>query len=413
MNARRTWMAAGVAVLIAGGALSAITWPAPVAVGEPRPAATARATPVPPGRDAVWTRANAALAANDRDGFLDIAVGDARDALARWWDATAVLGRDVAVITPWNDAYVYLGAALDHAPRVARGIGDDDGGLVQLQGGYYDTTWEGDRLATLSPTAEPAPWDDTALTARRADRVTLYGAADEAGLLDDNITVATDAAERARQIVTDLGGTPLVDGFLVALTDDDDRMRRWQFGQRAGWAMDIAGFAVTRARPADGEPWIPAEVATGPGSSGAVLVLGPRSADQRLDTFTHEFVHALHYAAAPRSEGEVEDATAEGIAEWATARSGASADRFDEPDVRRVIAEHGVEAFSNTAIRSADAWTAYAAAASFYAFVDAAGGDAWRLAVDAQRSGGPLAAAAARQDPAFTVEAWQAWIAAR
>ncbi len=412
MNARRAWIVSGLAVLIAGGALSAFTWPTPVPVGEPRPAAT---TPVsaPAGRDAVWARANSALAAGDRDAFLDIAVGDARDALAHWWDATAVLGRDTAVITPWNDAYVYLGAALDHAPRIARGIGDDDGGLVQVQGGYYDTTWQGDRLATLSPTPEPAPWDDTALTARRADAVTLYGATDEAWLLDDNLAVAADAAERARRVVTDIGGTPLVDGFLVALTDDAERMRRWQFGQGTGWAMEVAGFAVTRARPADAEPWIPAEVATGQGSSGVVLVLGPRSAGQRLDTFTHEFVHALHYAAAPHTEGEVEDATAEGIAEWATARSGASADRFDEPEVRRVIAELGVEAFSNTRIRSADAWTAYAAAASFYAFVDAAGGDAWRLAVDAQRSGGPLAAAAARQDPAFTAEAWQAWIAAR
>lgn len=409
---RAAWLISGAAVLLAGALTTTLTWPAHVDPGRAAAAPAVEAADAT-GRDDVWRRANAALTADDREAFLAVAVGDARAELAQWWDSTAALGRTTAVLTPWDDAYVYLGAALDHAPHLARGSGVDDAGLTQLQGSYYDTTWDGDQIATLSPTPSPAPWDETALTAVRADGVTLYAASDEAHLLEADLPIAQDASHRARQVISDLGATPTLDGFLVGLTDDDARMARWQFGDHGGWGMTVAGFALPALRPSTPEPWIPAEVATGDGSSGALLVLGPSSADQRLETYTHEFIHALHYAAAPHSEQPLEIAIDEGFAEWATARTGVTDDLFDDPMVRDAIATRGTAAYSDEAIRSADAWIAYAAAASYFAFVDATGGDAWRLAVDAARSGGTLADAAARLDPAYDAAAWQAWISSR
>lgn len=404
------WIVAATLILLIGGTVTAMTWPAPVSAADaPTPSPT---TVTEDQRENQrWIAINDALAAGDREAFLAQSTGTARDTLARWWDGTKAIGWDTAVMTPWDETIVYLGARLTHAPAPVRGDGTEDAGLALLQGGYYETTWQDGLIATITPYAQPKPWDESAIHAIAGAGVTVFGRADEAGLIDATLPVAERAAAAALAEVRALGGTVPVSGFLVAVTDDDAALARWQFGDGQVWDMEIAGFAMPTNRPAEAAPWIAPTVAVGPAHSGTITAVGPLSADERLDTLTHEFIHVLHHAATASATDAAPVSVAEGLANWVTSRALDTRASFDYPDVRDAVATRGVDAFSDEQMRDADAWIGYAAAESFYAYIAAAGGDPWALAVSAENSGESLPAAALRQNAAFTADAWAAWVA--
>ncbi|WP_040167686.1 hypothetical protein [Microbacterium gorillae] len=411
---RLGWALGVAAALVAVAVTAGVTWPAPVALAEPAPSPSVSASAISGDRAAVWDELNTALAEKDRAGFLAHASGAAAQALARWWDGTTAIGWDTAAITPWDDATVVLGAELAFAPSSARGSGTPDAGLDLLQGSYYRVTWDDSgALATFEPYFAPLPWDGGPLHVARAEHVVLFGASDEAALIDAELATAEQSAVLALDELKALGGQVPVTGFLAAITDSTERLTRWHFGDDAEWDMAVAGFAGSAFRPPRDEPWLPARIATGEVSSGTIVCLGPLSRDQRVETFTHEFLHALHYAAVSTGATGAPQAVMEGFAEFATARSGADADRSTDSRVTAAIADRGTAAFSDEALRSTDAWIAYAAAASVYAWVADAGGDPWRLAVTAQSEAQDLMTAAAAQNPALTPAAWQAWATSR
>ena len=411
------WIAAGIAALLVVGVLTAVTWPPHVVLSKPAElwgdgvtSSEGSGDTLTP-RDRVFTDMNAAMLAKDRDGFLAHTTGDATAQLGQWWDNTQQIGWDTAAITPWDDTTVLLGAQLAFAAHPERGSGDEDAGLQLIQGFYYSVTWEENLLSSITPYYEPMPWDEGPIHVARAEHVVLFGAADEAALVDATLADAEAGAVRALDFVDSLGTDLPADGFVSAVTDSDERMYRWQYGSGEGWEMEVAGFAMPTSRPARPEPWLDPVIATGDGTSGTVVALGPKSTQGRESIFTHEFLHALHNTAAPRSEQSPTFASAEGFAEWGTSRAGIGETYYTYPEVKEAIASSGAAAFSDEALRAREAWIAYSAAASYYEFVDRNGGNAWRLALDSQSTGEPLPTLSVKQNPALTEAAWQAWVA--
>lgn len=416
---RLAWTLGAVAALIAFAVVMALTWPYPIPLAKAAeywgddshgqstmPAATDE-------QAEYWSGINDAMLKKDRERFLSYATGTAVDQLALWWDNTTAIGWDVAAITPWDDTTVLLGAQLAFAAHPERGSGANDSGLELIQGYYYTVTWTDDKISSIVPYDRPAPWDEGPIYVARAAHVVLIGMEDERALVDANLAVVEQGGADALGLIARYVKDLPLDGFVAAVTGSADRMHRWQWGDNpAGWDMEIAGVAMATSRPHQPEPWLDPRIATGDNASGTFLVLGPLSADQRLETATHEFLHAVHRTGAPE-EKDSAFAVPEGFAEWGTMETGASKRYYTYPEVRQAIASQGAGAMSDTALRSKDAWIAYAAAASFYAFVAANGGNPWELASDGRTEGTDLPTAAAKQNPAFTVAAWQAWVASQ
>lgn len=408
-------------VLVCAGALLATTWPTEVRLGAPAelwdntvPAPAATADPgVTDARSDTWRSLNDALRDHDRAAFLEHTTGAATAQLAQWWDNTTLIGWEVAAVTPWDDATIVLGAELGFAAHPERGSGSPDGGLHLVHGFFYAVTWQGDLLASVTPLHTPMPWDEGPIQVSRTEHVVVVGDVSEAALVQATAADAELAAQRALDFVAELGGQSPVDGFVLAVTDDPDRLARWQFGNGAGWGIDVSGFAVPTVRPPVAAPWIDPIVATGDTTSAAVVALGPLSASNRVPTAVHEFLHAVHYTAAPRSGSASTLGTEEGFAEWGETVAGGLTPAWTRPEVVAAVRAAGTAAFSDEALRGADAWIAYAAAASFYAFVHASGSDAWQLAITAERTGDPLVDVAQSIDPALTEPAWQSWLAAQ
>lgn len=152
-------------------------------------------------------------------------------------------------------------------------------------------------------------------------------------------------------------------------------------------------------------------VATGRGSSGGTSMIGPNSANERLETLVHEFAHVLHYTAVPETFLFRNRAGTEGFASYVEYVANLGAHPLERPEVRDAIATHGIEAISAENLLGGDAWIAYAAASSYYLFVAEQGGDPWELAIEAKANASRMDMAATELDPSFTVAAWQEWAA--
>src|SRR5699024_4481465 len=135
--------------------------------------------------------------------------------------------------------------------------------------------------------------------------------------------------------------------------------------------IEAAGFARPTNRPFESD-YLPIDVATGEESSGMLVVMGPRSANQRLSTFVHEFGHALHYIAKPVRGGLGDTPATEGFARFFEEYSGVEDVFFDHRVKDRVAAE-GLDAFSIEALRDVDdqerVSLAYSAAGLYFKFV--------------------------------------------
>lgn len=366
---------------------------------------------------------NEALREHDRERFLSYTDGDARDRLALWWDNTALLGRGTAYIVPAigsdGGEGAFLGAELAFSSRPLRGSGDADAGYRLTQGFAYDieTTGTGDdlRITSFTPVS-PMPWDEGTLYAARRDHVVLYGMADEQALVDAGIDEAEQGAVLALTTITELGASVPMTGFVSGITDDEERMRRWQFGEDAPegdpW---IAGYATATNRPSLRSDLFDADIAVGRASSGVLVMLGPLSADQRLSTFTHEFSHGLHYAAAPLTpDHAAQTAVYEGFATYVELRAGTTDIRWlGDRRLKRLIASQGAAAVSEEAFVGEDAWLSYLAAGSYYLFVAENGGDPWKLALDGAEAREDENLVGIADDPRFSEARWKAWIARR
>lgn len=370
-----------------------------------------------------WSSMNEALREHDRERFLSYAEGDARDRLALWWDNTALIGRGTGFIVPAigsdGEEGAFLGAELAFSSRPLRGSGDTDAGYRLTQGFAYDivTTGTGEdlRITSFTP-VNPMPWDEGPLYAATRDHVVLYGMADERALVDASIDEAERGAVLAITTVTDLGGRVPMTGFVSGITDDEERMRRWQFGDDAPEGEPwIAGYATATNRPSLRSDLFDSDIAVGRTSSGVLVMLGPLSADQRLSTFTHEFSHGLHYAAAPlTADRAAQTAVYEGFATYIELRAGTTDIRWlRDRRLTRLIASKGAEALSEEAFAGEDAWLSYLAAGSYYLFVAENGGDPWKLALDGAEAAEDENLIRIADDPRFSEERWQAWIARR
>lgn len=426
-RARRLIAIITAALLVVMIAAAAVLWPRAAPPGAAAdialPEDPAAQVDVEASDDAIWKRLNEAMADGDRAAFLAQAGDDGRAALARWWDNTRALGWDTGVFTPtWESetgdfATVVVGGRLPFAPDPARGSGHPDAGLVQVQGSYYSVSLSGEggerRITDMRPSSKPEPWDEGSLYVQRREHVVLYGQADERALVDAEIHRAEAAAVRALQILDDIGGAAPVEGFVVAITGSDERIRRWQFGTGATWEMTVAAYARPMVRPPRSEPWIDARIATGSGhASGTTIVLGPRSAGDRDSTLVHEYAHALLAAAHPSLEASPPAAVTEGFARVVEWRGGLTEPGYTRSAVKRAVAQHGADAFSNERMRASDSWKAYAAAGSYYAFVADHGGSVWDVALAARADADGLVGYA-RAHPDLSIAAWQQWVAAQ
>ncbi|MDT0157772.1 hypothetical protein Q9R19_09060 [Microbacterium sp. ARD32] len=419
-----------VLVLVLSGGWAASAWPEQPALGpaadfaSPDPQAAWLPDYVP---DSVrypqaWTSMNRALRAKDRDAFLSYAEGQARTQLALWWDNTALIGRGTAYIVPAvgsdGGEGAFLGAELAFSSRPLRGSGDKDAGYRLTAGFSYDivTTGEGDamRITSFEPQT-PMPWDEGPLHVAKRDHVVLYGMADEKTLVDATVDTAERAAVLAIRTITDLGGAVPMSGFVSGITDHQDRMDRWRFGDDVpAGDPQISGYATATTRPVGRSDLFEADIAVGDATSGVLVMMGPLSADQRLATFTHEFAHGLHYAAAPlTSFDDPPVAVYEGFATYIELRTGLTdVGWLRDRRVRDLIASKGAAALSDTAFDGDDAWLSYVAAGSYYLFAAENGGDPWQLALDGARSW-DRSLIQVMNDPRFSEAAWQAWLASR
>ncbi|MET3468292.1 hypothetical protein ACI2K6_05555 [Microbacterium sp. NPDC006705] len=428
----------GIGALLMTVAAGVVLWPrtpetgptADVPVGWAPWADNDLATPT----SATFAEMNAAMRDKDRERFLAHATGDAATQLALWWDNSSKIGWDVAAIAPSDfdvdetgTIEVILGAQYAFAAQPQRGDGDRDAGLDLIQGFAYTVTFEPgtvpsrsfDRyeqteppepatITSIVPAREPNPWDEGEIYVTKRDHVVLFGMSDEAELVDQN----ADAAERSAVIALDtiraLGGEPTQDGFVSAITDDDDRFQRWQYGKGTPWDMDVAGYARPTLRPQIAQRFLDPVIATGSDTSGTLIVMGPGSASGREQVFVHEFAHGLHYAAAPGSFIAPPVAVHEGFARFVEWKSGLADPGYLRPEVKAAVAAQGMGAFTDEALRSKDANLAYDAAGSFYAYADAYDGSAWTMAVDSVLGGGFFV-----DSTEFTEADWQAWVASQ
>ena len=373
-----------------------------------------------------WSKTlNEALAAGDREQFLSVATGQGAEALARWWDGTEQLGRTISFAQSFDDidtmdegedpAFLMLGGQLSFASHPVRGSGSEDAGLQLTQNFTYKLTLEGTGddavISGLEPNGSPKPWDDGELYVVEREHVVLYGMHDERALVDANADLAESSAKLAFETLETIGGEAPIDGFVVAITDDDARFQRW-FG--ADLEMDVAGFAGATERPrnsAFGD--LPPDVATGSRSSGSLVAMGPKSASQRESTFVHEFAHVLHEAAVPYELSmPSSSAPTEGFAVYFEHVAGLEESYFARPEVGSAIAAEGEGAITDERLQSEDAWIAYAASGSFYQYVADAGGSPWQLALDRDR-GFSMALRAKLQNEAFSEAGWQEWAASQ
>lgn len=370
-----------------------------------------------------WASMNAALRAKDRDAFLSYAEGDAREQLALWWDNTERIGRGTAYIVPTTGsdggAGAFLGAELAFSSRPLRGSGDQDAGYRLTQGFTYDITTKGDgdrmRLTSFTPVT-PMPWDEGELYVARRDHVVLYGMADEQALVDATVDTAEQGAVLAIRTITDLGGKVPMAGFVSGITDDQERMDRWQYGEDVPEGdPTIAGYATATNRPAFRSDLFEPDIAVGDATSGVLVMMGPLSTEDRLATFTHEFAHGLHYAAAPLTSYDAPPvAVYEGFATYIELRTGITDIRWlQEPDVKDLVASQGVAALSDQALTEGeDAWLSYIAAGSYYVFVAENGGDPWKLALDGADAVDKNLIEI-ENDPRFSEANWKAWLKRR
>ncbi|MEJ1092464.1 hypothetical protein [Microbacterium istanbulense] len=433
MSALRTRIIAlaATAAVVAGSAVTAlVAWPA-----SPPPGPAADFETPPDGAPwlpevvsdaaqypAAWGSMNEALRAKDRETFLSYAEGDAREQLALWWDNTTKIGWATAYILPATgpdgEEAALLGAGLGFEQRPVRGGGNADAGYRLTHGFGYDITTSGDgedmRITSIEPQA-PMPWDEGEIHVARREHVVLYGMADERDVVEANVDVAEEAARLALATITDVGGeTPMV-GFVSGITDDAERMHRWEYGDGgAEWEMEVAGYAQPALRPPARSDFLEDDIATGDETSAVLMMLGPLSADQRLETFLHEFAHGLHFAAAPLpSHAQPPTAVFEGFAVYAEVASGvAPREMFGYPEVTDAIAREGIATFSDENLRDEDAWIGYVAAGSYFAFLADTWGDPWQLAIDGIDASEPDLVGIVG-DERFSEAAWQAWIATR
>lgn len=369
-----------------------------------------------------WVSMNTALRENDREVFLSYTAGDAQAQLALWWDNTAAIGRETAYIVPVagqeSDEGAFLGAELAFSSRPLRGSGDADAGYRLTQGFGYDITTTGDgddlRITSFVPWS-PMPWDEGPLHVAKRDHIVLYGMADEKELVEATVDVAERGAVLAIETITGLGGSVPMTGFVAGITDDQERMNRWQFGEDVHEGETrIAGYATATNRPYARSDLFESDIAVGDATSGVLVMMGPLSTDQRLSTFTHEFAHGLHYAASPLSSYDDPPVSVyEGFATYIELRTGLlERDWLRDVRLRDLIATQGAEALTDDRFSDEDAWLSYLAAGTYYLFLAENGGDPWKLALDgAATSGRSLVDIVG--DPAFSEERWQAWIARR
>lgn len=459
-NAPRRWSAprtAQVAIALVG-VLALVATALTIIVAWPRVPATGPVADLParyaPWLDvegatpetALWTSMNDALRAKDRDAFLANATGDAVAQLSRWWDNTTAIGWDTAAISPTGGEdtsagtqVVVLGAQFGFAAHPVRGSGNADADLDLIQGFAYTVTFapaadgstesrprsfdrynddgtlkeeviEPRKIASIVPTTSPNPWDDGDLHVAKRDHVVLFGLSDEASLVEQTADLAETSATTALDTVRAMGGDLPQEGFVSAITGDESRFVRWRYGAREPGEMKAAGFARATLRPVAPATWLDSTIATGYDTSGTLVVMGPRSTDQRESTFVHELAHALHFTAAPSLLTSDPQAVMEGFARYTEWAAGVEEPGLSDPRVASAIAEKGADAFNDEALSSADAWIGYEAAGSYYEFVAEKGHSPWQMALQT-RNGFAGLVGYAEMNPDVSIAAWQEWAA--
>lgn len=366
-----------------------------------------------------WVSMNEALREKDRERFLSHATDGARDQLALWWDNTTRIGWTTAYIVPALGSSggegAFLGAELAFSARPVRGSGDADAGYRLTQGYGYDITTTGSgedlRISSFEPWTS-MPWDEGPIHVVKRDHVVLYGMQDEKALVDATADTAEKAAVKAIDAIADLGGAVPMKGFVSGITASADRMNRWYGGEGKADELEVAAYAQATERPAARSDLFEPDIAIGGSSSGVQVVMGPLSADTRLATFTHEFAHGLHYAAAPlTSSDEPPIAVYEGFATYIELRTGLTErDWLGYWEVQDLVAEQGAAALDDETFSEEDAWLSYVAAGSYYLFLAENGGDPWQLALAGARALDENLVQIV-DDPRFSEQAWKDWMA--
>lgn len=241
--------------------------------------------------------------------------------------------------------------------------------------------------------------------------VVLFAPEHERDLVDANIAIAQEAAEETFEVMERIGAELPTSGFTAAITDDQDRFDLWSGGLEELVNFEVAGFAESTERPSRRTEFMPADIATGPYTSGSWIGMGPKSADRRKAVFIHEYAHALHESALPYGLLKTWSIdTVEGFAQYVEELATGEGSCTMDPRAKDNIAVHEGWTMADDRLRRPDAYLGYWAASSYFHFVEAAGGSPWQLAMD-RDEGLTMPQRAMRQGPEFNEQAWLDWVA--
>ena len=378
----------------------------------------------------LYLELNEALAAGDRDAFLEHVSGDAAATMELYFDNMDALGWTKCAITSTDTENLLttpedgvtvrsiLGVDAGFTASAPRGSGDADAGLTFVQGFPYDVSvgMDGDEavITDISAAGTTLPWLEEELYVVRTEHSVVAGYPAESALVDQVSAIAEPAAA---WVLTNLDTAdyplPLA-GFTVFASNEESDFSSWfTTDALADWKMEIAGTAFPTFRP-DSMAGVDPLIATGSSTSTGVVTVGPLAMDELGGTLAHEFVHVSHLVQVPSGFGDPPIATIEG---WAKYMETLYVNGGNYPAGYARLAQSVAYADPSGAVptdeqlRGADAAYYYELAASRYAYAAANGYDAQKLANFSKLTGlEPLEAASDLNNGTTLTDAgWLAW----
>lgn len=407
-----------------------------------------KAAAVPPGPGkALLDALNDTLMAKDRDGFFSHVSGDAVAPLTLFWDnmdrigwnggAFGVEGSQIDDVESGSQFQVVMGASMAFTATVPRGAGTADAGKTMVQGFDYDASTCAAPDGTLTLCAfdhymTVKPWDLGELYVAKAEHVTLAGRPEDATAIDAVLPRAESGAKWALDQYTGAGQTPSVNGFLAFYTPDDATFNQWFEGPVTSLGFEPAGVAIPTVRPYEGSVGLDPMMATGGMTSTSVVKVGrgAYSYDDPATVFAHEFIHVLHYDAAPTDYDDWSSfsgdtgATIEGWARFEDLiqrHPGAnlpSRSTWDGAFIADCVATSFTGAPPTEAqLQSTDdSQCAYMLSATIYGYARDAGYDLFDLSKAAKLANTDPISVTAKQDfglPPLTLDGWSQWVHSR
>lgn len=377
-----------------------------------------------------WFEINQALKNQDKDAFLSFGEGQAREAMALWWDNSSTLGWDFALITPEvshprpapeDASTVILASNLGFPASPPWARGNPHAGQNFLHAAQYEIEATGSgstlKIKSLVPKTV-SPLDESDFYAAKRENVILYGKADEKSFIDAKADEAQEEAETALGAVAGFTDEHFVEGFSAAVTSDEETLERW--------TADTSDFMLSTQQPYGLLLDQPKRAQT--------LILDHDQASVPLEAYllaTPEIVFDTTFFESARWDFELAfirssilltyygtpipdliDPVTEAFVRYLSAQS-----KGDIPlssETKSLIESRGVGAVS-THFSGEDTDAEFTrnveAMMNYFQFLDHTGEDPWDTFLEAQRSSTEVVSIAHNRSGRQSVEEWLNWVA--